>query len=158
VFLENAFFLEEKLLEIVKEYNNMCLFFEEHCSALLKSVIVSAVRMAEFSTLSKKNKLAEEVLEYIRQNYNQPITNRNISEYFNYHPNYINKIVVDYTGMSLHKYLIKCRINAAISYLINTEMTVSEVAVAVGMPDLKHFSKCFKSITHNRPSDYKMQR
>jgi len=157
LFLDNMFSVEEKFLEIINEYNNMLLFHEGRCSALLKDILLTAVRHTEFSNTPKNIEIAENILNYIRENYNKKISNSDISAHFSYHPNYINKIVVNYTGMSLHRYLIQCRINAAKSYLINTEMTVSEVAEKVGIPDIKHFSKCFKKITHHTPSEYMMR-
>ncbi|MBO5060766.1 MAG: helix-turn-helix domain-containing protein [Clostridia bacterium] len=158
LFLENMFSVEDKFREIVAEYTNMRLFYEERCSTILKDILITIVRAAEFSQTPKNIEFAESILTYIRENYSRKITNQDIAEHFNYHPNYINRIIVNYTGMSLHRYLIQCRINAAITLLNSSEMTVSEVAAAVGMPDLKHFSKCFKNITEHCPSDYMLRR
>ena len=57
--------------------------------------------------------------------------------------------------MSLHKYVIGYRMNTAISLLQSTDYSISKTAEMVGMPDIKHFSKCFKNVTGNTPSYYK---
>ena len=56
--------------------------------------------------------------------------------------------------MTLHKFILVCRINAAKELLTNSNITVSEAAAAVGFPDAAHFSKCFKEYTGISPSRY----
>ena len=58
-------------------------------------------------------------------------------------------------GMSPVEYRNKLRIQKAVTLLKTGEMTVGEVAQAVGIPDLKYFSKLFKRYTGVSPSAVK---
>ncbi|MBQ8526050.1 MAG: AraC family transcriptional regulator [Clostridia bacterium] len=153
--IENAFSLEEKFFELENEFSGKKLYYQNRCSAILTDIFAMAMRLYKIPEACKASTLAEEILTYVRENYSKNITNINIGKHFNYHPNYINKLISEHTGMSLHKYIIGYRINTAISLLQSTDLTISKIAETVGMPDLKHFSKCFKNITGNPPSYYK---
>jgi len=88
--------------------------------------------------------ITDKVIEYIHQNYNMELTNRKIADAFNFHPNYINRLMVINTGMSLHKYIINTRINKAMELIYNSDMTISEIAYSVGFKDIHYFSSLFK--------------
>ena len=153
--IEKAFPLVEKFYELENEFNSKKLYYQNRCSAILCDILAIAMRMYKIPDVGKSSRIAEEILTYVRENYNQKITNISIGKKFNYHPNYINKLVSEHTGMSLHKYVIGYRMNTAISLLQSTDYPISKTAEMVGMPDIKHFSKCFKNVTGNTPSYYK---
>lgn len=153
--VENAFSLEEKFFELENEFSGKKLYYQNRCSALLTDIFAMTMRIYKIPDVGKSAGIAEEILTFVRENFHKNITNINIGKHFNYHPNYINKLISEHTGMSLHKYIISYRINTAISLLQSTDYTVSKIAETVGMPDLKHFSKCFKNVTGNTPTYYK---
>ena len=45
----------------------------------------------------------------------------------------------------------------AVALLQSTNMSIREVAEKVGMPDIKHFSKCFKKFIGHSPSQFKVK-
>lgn len=153
--VDNAFSLEEKFFELENEFSSKKLYYRNRCSAILTDILAMTMRLIKIPAECKTSAIAEEILNYVRENYHKNITNINIGKQFNYHPNYINKLISEHTGMSLHKYIISHRINTAISLLQSTDNTISAIAEMVGMPDLKHFSKCFKNVTGMAPSYYK---
>ena len=91
----------------------------------------------------------------MRQHYREPCTNKELGEIFSYHPNYLNRLMVAYTGLSLHKYLTRTRIDRAIDLLSTTTMSVGEVGTEVGFPDPSHFSKAFEKTTGYSPSAFR---
>lgn len=154
--LGGAYALERLFLEIAEEYDRKKIYYAQKCSSLLKEILIECIRMSEMNVSSKSESLAQEVLNYIRKNYSQNITNEKIGEFFNYHPNYLNSLVIKYTGKSMHKYLIEYRINSAIYLLQSQKISVSEAAQKVGISDIKHFSKLFKCVTGENPSKFKI--
>ena len=63
--------------------------------------------------------------------------------------------MVAYTGLSLHKYLTRTRIDRAIDLLSTTAMSVGEVGAQVGFHDPSHFSKAFEKVTGHSPSAFR---
>ena len=60
-----------------------------------------------------------------------------------------------YAGMSPTKYRNSIRINVAKSDLLNTNMTVKEIAEKVGFDDAFYFSRIFRSITGTSPKAFR---
>ena len=143
--------IEEKFTEIIKEYTEKKIYSEEKCGALLKDIIVSAVRAECSNENSKQYKQADAVLEYVRTHYNESLSNLTVAKHFSYHPNYISSLVKKRTGIPLHKYLLQYRIQMALIYLHGEKYNVTETAALTGFSDMKHFSKAFKQITGTTP-------
>ena len=59
--------------------------------------------------------------------------------------------------MSVHHYLISCRINAAIELLQASDLKAAEIAEAVGFNDISHFLKYFKKATGKTTRDFRKQ-
>ncbi len=59
------------------------------------------------------------------------------------------------TGLSPIEFIKELRIKRAAQFLRTGEYTVSEVTYMVGMNDARYFSKCFKKIYGETPSEYK---
>ncbi|MCK5701270.1 MAG: helix-turn-helix transcriptional regulator [Cyclobacteriaceae bacterium] len=53
------------------------------------------------------------------------------------------------------KWLLKRRIDHAANILVNTDLSVSQVAYESGFEDLSHFSRVFKKMMGINPTDYK---
>jgi len=153
--IKNAFSLTEKFSEIVDEYERRELYYSERCSAILKDILLCCARFSVTSHDSKSARIAREILHYIRINYKSDITNLTIAKHFNYHPNYLNSLIILHTGTSMHRYLLNFRINKAIELLQTTTWSVTKVAEEVGFSDMKHFSKLFKSTVGFPPGYYK---
>lgn len=153
--LENAFSFEDKFIEIAQEYSNHNLYYDVRCSTLLKDILIQITRLNANQNQGINIKKANEILRYIHSHYHQPLTNRELAEKFNYHENYIGTLILKYTGLSLHQYVLNYKMHMAIMLLQSTSLSIGEVAEKVGMPDIKHFSKCFKNIIGHAPSSFK---
>lgn len=129
---------------------------DELMSALMRVIILRIASLAESRNISVNNdsSLAAEIVEYIHKNYSKPLSNELLGSDFHFHPAYLNRVLKQYTGMTLHKFILVCRVNAAKELLSNSNISVSEAAAAVGFPDAAHFSKCFKEYTGIAPSRY----
>ena len=87
----------------------------------------------------------DEVLEWIRINLHRDFTLETISRHFHYNSEYFSRIFHKYTGQTLTQYLIEKRMEKARDFLLNTRLSVKEVAWSVGFTDEKHFMKSFKN-------------
>lgn len=148
LYLTN-FYKKEIFQEIINEYNGKRTYYNERCGALLKDAFICAVR--SMSEKGQKGK-GEEILAYVREHFNEPLTNAVIAQKFSYHENYLNQLLREQMGQTLHQYLLNYRIKTAISLLQSGEYTVTEVGKLVGFHDIFHFSKSFKTVTGKSPS------
>ena len=100
---------------------------------------------------------AVKILDYVEQHYAEPLTNRRLAAKFGYHPNYIGCLVLEQTGMPLHRYLLQLRIRHGINLLSTTQMTVAQIAEAVGFRSASYFSQYFKQCTGHTPGKFRME-
>lgn len=112
--------------------------------------------VAEYATAMKsqiKNDLAHRVLDYIDAHCGERLTCAQIAEEFSYHPSYINRIVRNYTGFSLHDYITRRKIRKASAMLRKTDLSITEIAQRLSFYDSSHFCKVFQMHTGLSPSD-----
>ena len=98
-----------------------------------------------------------DAVDYIKKNFRKSITINDISERFNYTPNYFSSKFKRVIGCNVIDFINNERLRHAY-YLLNTsEMTVSEIAYFVGFDSLSYFSKLFKRSYGVSPTSVKKQ-
>lgn len=157
IFLHNMQSVEVELEEMLREYHNQLRFASNRLSGMLLKILCSAFR--ENLSVGQNSRLSsgkvDEIIEYIHQHYAEDLSNEKIAQIFKYHPNYINKQMVQTTGKSLHQYLISYRISRAVDQLSSTSKPVSVIAMEVGFNDIPHFTRLFHQRTGLTPNDFR---
>ncbi len=156
IYLKKMFHLESDFGEMLQEYEVQKLFYAERLESILKSVLCLVSRRAALKPApDSKTDCAgrmDEIINFIRAHYTEALSNADLGARFNYHPNYLNKLMKMYTGKSLHQYLVSYRISRAVDLLSTTDLSVSEIAERVGFKDLCHFGKIFHARLGITPS------
>ena len=67
-------------------------------------------------------------MEYIYKNYKNDVSNATLAKIFNYDACYLNRVIKNYTGLSLHAFVLKHRIDTGVKLLLTTEYTLEEIA------------------------------
>lgn len=124
-------------------------------SALMQEVLFTVARKLTLGSGEKPSGLVERVTEYIRENFAGDLSNEAIGRHFNYHPNYINRVMQKHIGQSLHQYVLSCRVSRALEMLQTTNLSVTEVSERVGFSSIKHFSQTFKNIYGYSPIHFR---
>ena len=99
--------------------------------------------------------IVKSVVQYLQSNYAEYINFTQIASDYNFSASYLTKIFKDYIGTTPIKYLIDYRIKTAKKLLLNTHLTIKEIAEKTGFMDQFYFSKCFKNSCGITPSHYK---
>lgn len=100
-----------------------------------------------------RNELTRRILDYIDEHYHEGLTYASVAAAFSYHPSYINRIIRSYTGCSLHDYITRRRIQEATRLLVDTDLSMTEIAYRLSFCDSSHFSKVYFEQTGFRPTD-----
>lgn len=155
IYIPGVFGIVEKCSEIEREFSQKVMMYETRISGILSTVLVDCLRVCRTKEFAKGHEKLEEILRYIHSNYRANLTNKTIGERFGFHPNYISSIIKNYTGMSLHKYLIYVRISRAAELLNSTGLSVGEIAERCGFCDIFYFSRYFKQYMNSSPLEYR---
>lgn len=156
IYIKTIASAENLLLEIVYEYATRKKLYPVKMRGAFLSLLSDVARhmMATGPAADSTESMVDQVIAYIHENYGSPINNHDIGQHFSFHPIYINRLMVKYTGTSLHQYLINYRISVALDLLQATNKPVTEIAFTVGFKDINYFSKCFKKVVGLSPKNY----
>jgi len=137
------------------EYEEERSYFRESGGAILKQILVGLHRAKD--DYSETSEAVTRVVDYIKENYREPLHNRNLAKIAGYHEYYLNRIFVRQIGMSMHKYILNLRIKEGERLLLNTEMSISEVSAETGFNSATHFSTYFKKENDMSPLEYRQK-
>lgn len=101
------------------------------------------------------------VISYIQLKYSEHVKIENIAFSLGLNRSYLTRLFKEATGYSLQEYLLTYRMKMAIKLLSENDLSVAEIAEAVGYTDTFTFSKAFKRHFGRSPSackgiDYSM--
>lgn len=94
------------------------------------------------------------IKNYIQANY-QGIALSDLAEHFHLSEPYLSKYIRDKSGKTFGELLINIRLKKAKTLLKNGNMTVENVAMAVGYPNVEHFNRMFKKRMGMTPVQYR---
>ncbi len=103
----------------------------------------------------KNSFVLKPVLEFIQNNYMNPITIRELADICMLSENHFRRLFLSVMGTSPLSYINLTRIYRACILLSTTEHTITEVAEKVGMVAVASFNRNFKKIIGISPSEYR---
>ena len=101
------------------------------------------------------NNYINKAIEFIQNNYHNPIKVTDIADYICLNRSYLTSIFQSNLNMSPQKFLMKFRITKAAELLYNTDLPISNIAYSCGYSDPLAFSKTFKKIKGVSPKEYR---
>lgn len=102
----------------------------------------------------KKDRLSD-VYQYVKENYKKEISLDEVAQIANLTPTSFCRMFKAKTKKNFIEYLNEIRISNACKQLIETDMSVSEIAYECGYKTVSNFNKLFKKNTGNTPKEYK---
>lgn len=97
----------------------------------------------------------KKALNYITNHYNENITLEEISKEVGLSPKYFNKFFKDLTGETPFGYLISYRIEQSERMLINSDSSITKIAMDCGFSDASYYIRTFKKIKGKSPSKFR---
>ncbi|MBR2038063.1 MAG: helix-turn-helix transcriptional regulator [Lachnospiraceae bacterium] len=154
LFIANAAEYLNALNTILKEFDMQKIYYKEACGGILKTLLTNLYRHSLRSTDNSADAVSK-VLDYIKSNFDKPITNQQLSEITSYHENHLNRLFSNHTGTTIHKYILTIRINEAKKLLLNTNLALLTIAEKTGFNSNAYFSNYFKQVEGISPLQYR---
>lgn len=101
------------------------------------------------------SKLVSDTINYIKLSFKYEISLSIIADELFVHPTHLSKKFKEETGKTVSEYINEIRVKEAKMMLKTTEFKIEDIAYYVGYNDKKYFSKVFKKIYNQSPSDYR---
>lgn len=147
--------LFDKMFE--EEQRNDC-FSDE----LIKGYVTELFSLILRSQTDEKNSQCEkgsividDAVEFMRKNFHEEITLSLVAKRSAMSESRFSRTFKEVIGVGFKEYLNFVRINEANKYLLNTDMSVSEIAYACGFNDSNYFSTFFKKTNGMSPLEFR---
>lgn len=150
--------IDEWFFKIRECIESNCQYSLERITAyttLLLTTIFDISKPLIGQKLSGGYKYIARALDFIEDNFAQPISLEDVSSHVNLTPNYFSRLFKEICGCTFLDYLTNHRIEKAKIFLTATDKSITEIAFACGFGSFSSFSRAFKSICNCRPNDYR---
>jgi AraC-like DNA-binding protein len=134
--------------KVESEYNLSDAHSDEIISCYTHSLFYILMRNADSCLdIDEGNKLIEQAVSYIRENFSSDITLSDIAKRFSVSPEHFSRMFKKETGLGFSKYLNSLRLQYA-EQLLKTAAgkNITQVAESCGFEDSNYFSKKFKEV------------
>ncbi|PYI57344.1 response regulator transcription factor [Paenibacillus flagellatus] len=100
-------------------------------------------------------KLVRDIVAYLNEQYADKITLEQTAKHFYVNKTYLSELFKAETGRNFTRYLNEIRVERAKMLMLQTNMTMTEIAERVGFADFRYFGRVFKNHTELAPSEYR---
>jgi AraC-like DNA-binding protein/mannose-6-phosphate isomerase-like protein (cupin superfamily) len=159
--------LESLLLAMRKEYTEKKSGYRialrakiyEFALVFLREIPERSLSGKEVVRYKSHHEILERVFSYIYSNADNPdITLEDAANAAAMSKFYFTRFFKEQTGQTFHDFLSRLRISAAREYLLESEMSITEIAYHCGFASLKTFNRLFKTYVNVSPSEYRIGR
>ena len=141
----NTFFVRDELFDLDSAH---------HLMELLVTV-GRCIRNSHIPDLQKKEKNFQKSFEFLHTNFTKSITVKQLADIEFMSESRYRVLFHEMVNQSPQEYLIRLRISMACDLLINTVLSISEIAQLVGYPDQRYFARIFRKKYNITPSEYR---
>lgn len=125
------------------------------CYFLLDALIESATTSAKAVPNSLQQFYIQTTVYYIEDHYGEDITVEDMAKAVGLNRSYFSKLFKKLTLQSPQDFLITFRMNKACELLRGEDHSIAEIAAMVGYRNQFHFSKSFKKVMDESPSEWR---
>jgi AraC-like DNA-binding protein/mannose-6-phosphate isomerase-like protein (cupin superfamily) len=145
--------------EITCEYRKKALGYQLAIKSKVYELVLVILRESPrlpLAPLEISLSRVKQIRAFMYKNFDNPdLTLEDAASMFSLNKFYFIRFFKKHTGYSFHAYLVKTRVEFACRYLIESEMTITDIAFRSGFNSLQTFNRVFKSMTGFTPRDYR---
>ena len=101
------------------------------------------------------NDAVDQIMNYINEKFQTALTLEELAALVHFSPSYLSKLFHQTTGLTIKNYITIRRIEHARYLLINSELSIQEIAVNSGFPNVSHFNRVFRQQTGMSPLEFR---
>ena len=151
------------IIECADLYKNKKEFYELEISIILREICMILLKECRqkrndinFSMYEEKSIVnIKRAITYMEENYDSELSLKNIADEIGMAPTYFSRFFKKTTRETFYCYLNKIRLYNAYKELINTDSSITEIALNNGFANVKSFIESFKKVYKCTPAKYK---
>lgn len=151
--------IDELLNNMLREFTIKQTGYTQVLRAQLELLIIYLARFifpaSESRSKQLRQQITPETISYIKMNYNKKPSLKELSQSCYYNPAYFSQLFKKTMGVTLSEYINQLRVMNAKKFLTETNMTIDEISVAIGLTNRTQFYKIFRQGTDMSPNEYR---
>ena len=154
---ETSLALKDRLLKVSKMGgmdNFMELFSILYDLAISRNQRLLSTLSVQPANFEKSNKI-KVLYEYVQKNYSNKITLSEAANLMNMSNVSFNRFIKKRTGKTFVDYLNEVRIGYASKFLVEKDLSISEIAFICGFNSIANFNRVFKKLKSRTPTQYR---
>ncbi|MFC4559313.1 helix-turn-helix domain-containing protein [Virgibacillus kekensis] len=112
-------------------------------------------KASSFEKINMNDYRLTEIINFMKENYNQPISLKSIAEKFYLSTGYLSRYFKEMTNIGFYQFLTTIRLEHAVKDLLYTSKPIGQIAMNNGFPNPKSFTKVFKENYQETPKTYR---
>ena len=147
--------VKENVYRIFNDFKGVTHLSEHELSTIIYEVLMELLNpiKAKDENLYEENVSAAK--SYILEHLNENISISALAKISNMSPTHFSRTFKRYTSFSPYEYVISVRLNKAKEYLLNTDMSISQIAFKTGFNSTANFIYCFTTNEGVSPSKFR---
>lgn len=118
-------------------------------------IIFESHHRLQLTKLGVENSEIIKAQQYIRENFQKPITRDQIAEYVGFSPTHFSRLFSKVVGKTFTRFVNDLRLNHAKEMLRETWLSISQIAYRTGFGSPKYFCEIFQKYNKCSPSQYR---
>ena len=148
-----SFLAKVDILYAEQKHSNM--LADVKTISIINEMIVDIIRKSSTDTASINNQTVYEMINYIKGHYKTKVSIAELANEFSLTPNYCGYLFKKTMGISFNDYLNTLRLKNACNSLLNTDLSINEIAYNAGFNSLEYFHTTFKRFYGITPAKYR---
>lgn len=146
--------------KLSNEINFQSVYSKEILTSYLTLIICELFKNSECISNEEQSgsfHYISEAIDYMQEKHTLQITLDEVAKVVHLSPNYFCKLFADVSGSSFSNYLSKIRVEHAEELLLNTNMSITDIAFECGFGSFASFLRTFKKNCGCRPSSFRIK-
>lgn len=123
--------------------------------AMLELTVPKGSKETDYGNPAAEGEWIDWAVRYLSLHYTEPLRIEQLAQLVGVHRTHFSQAFAKKNGIAPQQFLLLLRINRAKELLRDPGLSVGEIALSVGYPDLYAFSRAFKTHTGQSPSEYR---
>lgn len=146
-------YTRQRFSYLLEQWIGMLPHYDTICQGIGLELLGMFERDSEMDNFPpKKLSLVTTIQQYVLAHYKEQIRIEELAVLVDRTPNYVSRIFREITGLTPIEYLHQVRITVAKDLLLHSQLTIGQVADALGYCDQSYFNRVYKKWTGYPPS------
>lgn len=153
---------ENEIRDFMSKVEVLCYEQEHHellsrvkAVSIINEILVDIVRKSSPDNLPIDNPIVRDMADYLQANYKENISLTELAKVFSLTPNYCGYLFKKGMGITFNDYLNIIRLKSACKSLLNSNLSIKEIAADSGFRSLEYFYTIFKKFYGITPAKYR---